>query len=231
MNPNPSMRAGLALAALVTMLVASACASDEGPTTSATASPSPPGGATAAPSGSPSPSGAVGAAALTGDASPGANASEPVPSGTGPLTSTATPAPSGVLQAAVVKDIRVGAHPGFDRVVVEFAGTFGRWQVRYADAITEDPTDEPVPLQGNAFLSVVIDNATFDNIVQAEGGVPHVVYEGPRRITPELTSVRELADAGDFEAVLSLGIGVSAETGIRAYRLDDPSRLVIDVAH
>lgn len=230
MTPTSHARAALVLAALATMLASSACASEDAQTASATNSASPT-GATVAPSGSPSRSVEVGAAALTADASPGAGGSEPAPSGTGPLTSTATPAPSGVLQAAVVKDIRVGAHAGFDRVVVEFAGTFGRWQVRYADAITEDPTGEPVPLQGKAFLSVVIDNATFDNIVQAEGGVPHVVYDGARRITPELTSVREVADAGDFEAVLSLGIGVSAETGIRAYRLADPSRLVIDVAH
>lgn len=165
------------------------------------------------------------------DASPGASGSEPAPTGTGPLQSSATPTPSGVLQAAVVKDIRAARHDGFDRVVVEFEGTFGRWSVSYADRITEDPTGDPVDLRGSAFLAVVIANATFDNIVQAEGGVPHVAYEGPRRVAPGLPAVQEVADAGDFEAVMSLGIGVAQVTGIRAYRLESPSRLVVDVAH
>ena len=100
-----------------------------------------------------------------------------------------------------------------------------------ADEIIEDPSGEPVPLQGAAFLSVVIDNATFDNLVQVGGSVPHVVYEGPRRMAPALPNVKEIADAGDFEAVMALGIGLDHVAGIRAYRLEGPSRLVIDVAH
>jgi O-methyltransferase involved in polyketide biosynthesis len=46
-----------------------------------------------------------------------------------------------------------------------------------------------------------------------------------------LGNVLEIADAGDFEAVLSLGIGLRTQAGLRAYRLEGPSRLVIDLAH
>jgi hypothetical protein len=43
--------------------------------------------------------------------------------------------------------------------------------------------------------------------------------------------VREIAVTGDFEAVLSFGIGVQERTGVRTLALADPSRLVIDIAH
>lgn len=164
------------------------------------------------------------------DSSPGAVA-EPAPSGTGPIEQKAAPSPSGALNAAVVKEIRFASHQDFDRVVVEYQGTFGQWRVAYADEILEDPSGEPVPLQGSAFLSVVVNNATFDNLVQVGGAVPHVVYQGPRRIATALPNIREIADAGDFEAVMALGIGLDHVAGLRAYRLEGPSRLVIDVAH
>lgn len=170
----------------------------------------------------------------TADSSPGAArvaGAEPAPTGTGPIEQSVIPSPSGLLNAAVVKEIRSARHEGFDRVVVEYQGTFGAWRVAYADRITEDPTGDPVPLQGSAFLSVIVQNATFDNLVQVGDGVPHLVYDGPRRISPGLPNVREIADAGDFEAVMALGIGVDHGAGVRAYRLEDPSRLVIDVAH
>jgi peptidoglycan hydrolase-like protein with peptidoglycan-binding domain len=40
-----------------------------------------------------------------------------------------------------------------------------------------------------------------------------------------------VADAGDFEAVLTWGIGVAAQTGLRATRLTGPSRIAVDVVH
>jgi hypothetical protein len=187
-------------------------------------------GSSATSSDSPSP---VPAPAGTADASPGAvtGQGEPAPTGTAPIEQSPAPTASGVLLAAVVKDIRFADHGSFDRVVVEYQGTFGGWRVAYQDRITEDPSDRPVPLKGAAFLSVVVRNATFDNQVQAGGSVPHVSYDGPRRIEADLPNVKEIADAGDFESVLSLGIGLDHSAGIRAYRLASPSRLVIDIAH
>jgi hypothetical protein len=157
--------------------------------------------------------------------------SAPDPDSTAPISGGATPSPSGVLRAAVVDEIRVADHATFDRVVVEYRGTFGAWQVRYVDAVTEDPTGQPVELAGRAFLAVAVDGATFDNALQADDTVPHLSYAGPHRIQVAGANVREVADAGDFEAVMSLGIGLDHPAGVRAYRLEDPSRLVIDVGH
>jgi hypothetical protein len=155
----------------------------------------------------------------------------PDPSATAAVSGAATPAPSGALKAAVVQQLRTADQGGFDRVTIEFRGTFGAWQVEYVDKITEDPSDEPVPLTGSAFVRVVVQNATFDNTFQSGGDVPHVAYRGPHRIDARLPNVQQVADAGDFEAVLSLGIGLQRTAGLRAYRLEDPSRLVIDIAH
>ncbi len=158
-------------------------------------------------------------------------AQQPAATATAPVRGAASPSPSGALQAAVVTQIRAADQGTFDRVVIEFQGTFGAWRVEYQDAITEDPTGDPVALQGQAFVHVSIQNATFDNSFQAGNGVPAAAYAGPRRLTPGLSAVREIADAGDFEAVLALGIGVSHQAGLRAYRLEGPSRLVIDISH
>ncbi len=220
--------AGALVLAIVAALLLAGCGADQpvlvGGSDSSDAAPTPT-----------APSGTAELPGNTADSSPGAavaaGVDEPAPTGTGPIEQSVPPSPSGQLKAAVVKDIRAARHPGFDRVVVQYQGTFGAWRVAYADRIVEDPTGEPVPLRGSAFLSVVVQNATFDNLVQVGDGVPRLVYDGPRRLSPDLPNVFEIADAGDFEAVMALGIGLDHAAGLRAYRLEDPSRLVIDVAH
>ena len=150
------------------------------------------------------------------------------PSATGSVTGSGAPAGQG---AAVVHAIRVADHGSFDRVVIEFQGTFGAWNVGYVNQVISDPEGKQVALAGSAFVSVRVQKATFDNQFQVGEGIPHVTYTGPRRITARLPNVQEVADAGDFEAVIGLGVGVSHASGLRAYRLDGPSRLVIDIAH
>jgi hypothetical protein len=157
-----------------------------------------------------------------GTATPSATPALPAPTATGPLSGTVP----GVARTAVLTSIRVAAHPDFDRVVLQFDGT-ARYQVRYVKQVTRDGSGAPVHLDGGAFLEVTLQGATLDDAFQ--GGTR--AYAGPERVTPELTAVRDIAVSGDFEAVLSFGIGVQERTGIRALALAGPSRLVIDVAH
>jgi hypothetical protein len=42
--------------------------------------------------------------------------------------------------------------------------------------------------------------------------------------------VEEIAAAGDFEGVLSFGIGIDERTPFRVLRLSGPGRIVVDVA-
>ena len=49
--------------------------------------------------------------------------------------------------------------------------------------------------------------------------------------TPLCPNLRQVKLAGDFEGVVSFGLGLRRKTGFRVFRLTGPTRIVIDVAH
>ena len=53
----------------------------------------------------------------------------------------------------------------------------------------------------------------------------------PSTLTPKCSNLRQVKRAGDFEGVVSYGLGLSRKTGFRVFRLSAPTRVVIDVAH
>jgi hypothetical protein len=154
-------------------------------------------------------------------------AGEPAPTSTQGVTDPAGP----TAPAAVLKVIRTADRGTYDRVVLEFTAPFGGYTVQYVDELTEDPTGDPVDLAGTAVLAVVVQGATMNNAFQTSDTTPLETYPGPRRVSPNLPNVKEVADAGDFEAVLSFGIGLDTKAGFRVLKLSDPARLVVDVAH
>jgi hypothetical protein len=197
--------------------------------------------------GSPGNPGSTGLAGSAGTVtgSPSVAGAATAPSGVSPSTSTSTePAPTATvpvsgaalteelpLAAAVVEEIRAADHGSFDRVVIQFKGTFGAWSVEYVDKVVNDPEGSTVPLKGNAFAVVRVSHSTYDNLFQVGSGIEHLTYTGPHRISTSLPNVQELADAGDFEAEMGLGVGLQRKAGLRAYRLENPARLVVDIAH
>ena len=204
----------LAAGVLLLAVASAGCGSGDGPST---------------PTVTPAPTASTGPSA-----SPAVTVS--VPPGTAPAPSAASTAEVRVehpmpAQAAVLTAIRVAKQDGYDRVVLEFDRPFGGYSVGYVDAVTRDPSDEPIQLQGKAFLRVVVQGATTDNGFQAGAGNPPAQYRGPLRATPMLPAVQEVAGAGDFEATLSFGVGVAAKTGFRVQVLKNPARLVLDVSH
>ena len=145
----------------------------------------------------------------------------PAGPGTDPVTGSGTG--FGLLTA-----VRLGAHPGFDRVVFEFRAALPGFDVRYVDPpILADGSGEPVPVDGSAFLQVRMEPASgFD----MESGTP--AYTGPDRLggaSAGTAAVREVVRTGDFEAVLTWVVGVGRRAGFRVSTLSAPSRLVIDV--
>jgi hypothetical protein len=44
-------------------------------------------------------------------------------------------------------------------------------------------------------------------------------------------NLRQVKPSGDFEGVVSFGLGLRRRTGFRVFRLSGPARVVIDVAH
>ena len=132
-------------------------------------------------------------------------------------------APAGAQSAPTLVDVRAGSHAGFDRVVFEFQGDVPQHRIGYVDQLVEDGTGNPVSVAGAADLEVVFQGAN----AHKEDGSPTI---SPRRFSPGLPAVKEIAQLGDFEAVVSYGIGVDQRRPIQVSTLSNPSRLVIDIA-
>jgi hypothetical protein len=133
-------------------------------------------------------------------------------------------APAGAQSAPTLVDVRAGRHSGFDRVVFEFrGGAVPRHRVGYVDQLVEDGSGKPVSVAGAADLEVVFQGANAHDA----SGAPTV---SPRRFTTGLPAVKEIAQTGDFEAVVSYGIGIDRQRPIKVSTLSNPSRLVIDVS-
>jgi hypothetical protein len=132
-------------------------------------------------------------------------------------------APAGAQSTPTLVDVRVGRHPAFDRVVFEFRGGLPDHRVSYVDQLVEDGSGRPVSVAGAADLKVVFQAAN----AHEEDGSPSV---SPRRFSPGLPAVKEVAQVGDFEAVVSYGIGIDRRRPITVSTLSGPSRLVVDVA-
>lgn len=135
----------------------------------------------------------------------------------GALASTAVTTPTLVA-------IRAAHHPGFDRLVFEFRGGLpAQRSARYVSQVIDDPSGKVVPLVGSARLLVRFFAADGHN---SQG---HITY-GPTRRTFALPGLIQVANAGDFEAVLSFGAGVARKEPFHLFTLTNPSRVVIDIS-
>ena len=125
-----------------------------------------------------------------------------------------------------VVDVRTGRHDGYDRVVFEMGGdgTVG-WSVQYDDDPRTAGEGAQVELAGDATLAVTLSGVgyPFDTGVEE--------YGGPRRQAPGLEVVQELQLGGVFEGYYDAFVGVAQERPFRVFRLTDPQRVVLDVAH
>lgn len=180
----------------------------------------------------------VGACGEDGDAS-----STPTSSSASDTTAAETPPTSGaacVAQAsadpvsgpaqsdfALLEDVRSAAHPCVDRVTFEFraAGQPG-YQVGYEPGpIVQDGSGDPVAVEGNAFLMVRLAPASgFDS------GTSSPSYEGPARVEPTGANfITEVVRTGDFEGTLTWVVGVDEQRPFSVFRLQDTSRIYIDI--
>lgn len=185
-----------------------------------------PGASSVSPTGSTSPSTQPTASA----SSPaGSSSSEPTASAAeslGPFTCSLPVAGTATIDRAQITDVRVAGHDGYDRIVFEFAAGLPEYSIASATPpFTRDPSGLPLAVAGSAFLSLVMQGGTA---VTPEGTL---TYSGPTDFSPALTTVSQLVEAGDFEAVSSWYVGLSGTSCIRVLTLSNPSRLVIDIEH
>jgi hypothetical protein len=114
-------------------------------------------------------------------------------------------------------------HATFDRFVIRARLATPGYDVRYVKRIVADPSGRSVALSGARRIRVVIRRARG----LTRGGTSVL----PAVMTPLCSNVRQIKAVGDFEGVVSFGIGLRRMTGFRVFRLTAPTRIVVDVEH
>ncbi len=139
---------------------------------------------------------------------------------------TATTGAAATVKAPVtptLTQITAAHHPGYDRLVFTFSGKVpAQHSVRYVKQVVADPSGKVLNVVGNAKLLIRFSPATGHT---SKG----VVTYGPTRRTYALPGIIQVVNAGDFEAVLRFGVGVSRAAPFRVFTLNRPSRVVIDL--
>ena len=140
-----------------------------------------------------------------------------------PAFTTAPKASPGHGDAAELYGAAAGCHDTFDRFVIRARFATPDYDVRYAPRIIADPSGNPVSLQGARRI-----RARF---TLAAGHDNRGVNLVAGTLSPRCPNVLQIKRAGDFEGVVSFGLGLRRMTGFRVFRLTNPTRIVIDVAH
>ena len=122
--------------------------------------------------------------------------------------------------SAQLTSVRTAPHDGYDRVVFEFSGSgIPSYDLTRQDSatFTRDASGQNVTLDGAAGLKLVFRDADAASGISTD-------------VKPGLKGLREIAQIGSFERVLSYGIGISSSQCVRVLELSGPPRLVVDVA-
>ena len=135
---------------------------------------------------------------------------------------TCTDKSGGAASAAgTVTGIRIAHHDGYDRLVIDFSsGTTAVPQYdltrQNSSTFVRDASGQPVTLEGSAGIRAVLRNSDIASGVA-------------RDLKPRLPQIREIANIGNFERVVTYGVGLKTAACFRVLELSGPTRLVIDV--
>ena len=119
---------------------------------------------------------------------------------------------------------RVGSHPGYERVVVQYTG--GAADLTWKTTWTSDPIDEKgerINVKGDVFLQIDVAGVREPSDVAT---LPPTLHPGS---LAGLSTVKGVSVQYPFEGQHMVFIGLSAKNSYRIQVLKDPSRLVIDV--
>jgi hypothetical protein len=131
------------------------------------------------------------------------------------------PHPHRLTQLWKVRPANDGA---FDRIVFDERFSPSGYTVRYVKHVIADGSGKRVHVKGKFFLSLSIPN------ISTGGAAGHPTFVH-KVMTPDLPEVVQIKKTGEFEDVVSFGIGLRHRNGFRVFVLHSPLRLVIDVAH
>ncbi|MGH3520640.1 MAG: AMIN-like domain-containing (lipo)protein, partial [Haloechinothrix sp.] len=129
----------------------------------------------------------------------------------------ATPASS--TQTPVMTGIRTGLNTGFDRVVLDMVGHRPGVKYSWGDELRQDGSGHIVWLTGEHFVTARVSPAA------AHDDRGDSTYRGPQKFrTRHLRNIMAVAVTGDFEGVLSIGIGTRYRSWVRVFTLRSPTR-------
>ena len=133
-----------------------------------------------------------------------------------------TQRPSAPAQLAVA-GVRVGAHEGFDRVVVDLEGkgTPG-WFVDYTSTPIQETAAQPLQVAGNSFLNINIDGTVAPFELGKDNNVP-VTMAG------DTGNVIDVINAGTYEGRSQIVVGLRSELPYSVQVMEDPMRVVVDI--
>src|SRR5664280_767371 len=146
--------------------------------------------------------------------------------GSAAAAATAAPQPSTAgtvwVQPQLVT-IRAAHQNGYDRVVFQFTGRGpASTSVTYVPGLIADGSGLPVPVSARAVLQV--------RMRGVDAHTPAGVATVPARTAYALPNVITLVRSGDFEGVVTYGIGLAAKTAVHTQWLNAPRRLIVDIA-
>lgn len=121
---------------------------------------------------------------------------------------------------AQLTNVRIGHHPEYDRVVFDLTGGEPQVGISRISEPVSCGSGKPISAKGVEFLEVRL---------QPADGHP---YTGPRNITTGLPTAQSVVFTCDFEADLSIAIGVNRRNArYEAWFFTNPLRYAIDIYH
>lgn len=141
------------------------------------------------------------------------------------LFSTAQKRASGTAaQTAQLWRIRTSNAGSYDRVVFDQRNGVSGYVVRYVPRVVADPSGLPVTMTGRYFLQVTMFSTTTTGTMAAPTYVSSV-------ISTHLPRVQQVRKVGEFEQVVTFGLGLRQYREFRVLQMTNPDRLVVDVRH
>jgi hypothetical protein len=110
--------------------------------------------------------------------------------------------------------------PEYDRVVFEFSGPVPYLRIEYVTQLIADGSGAPVHIAGKAILSV--------QFTPARAHTDRGKVTAPNNLNLKLPLAKQIVSAGDFEDVVTYGIGLARKADTRILTLGNPLRIVID---
>jgi hypothetical protein len=125
----------------------------------------------------------------------------------------------GTSSRATIIDVRVGSHPGYDRLVVEFSGGLPKYKI-----VPQDPATFVGPASG---IPVSVAGTSGFHLFVYQMDIPPVYAHGSN-LRPGYSVLKQVVVMGVFEGQADIAIGLGSAVCPSVSTFSSPYRLVID---